>query len=347
MSVKEEETTVAQVRDALLKAGERRPYLLVLSGSGIGRSLRIDKRTYTIGRALDADFRLDDDGVSRHHAKVVVSSQGVILVKDLGSTNGTFVNDERVSTRPLSEGDVLRLGVSTTLKYGLEDDIEASVRQQLFTAATRDTLTGAYNKRSFEEQMVRAMAFSRRHKQPLSIIVFDVDNFKRVNDRYGHLAGDDVLKNVATLFAKEIRIEDTLARIGGEEFCVILPGVDLLRGILAAERLRFALEAVSVDSCAGPIPVRVSLGVAEFDATRHASLEALTSEADARLYEAKEAGRNRVMPAPPERTARQNNLRTIPDGKTFRDLVGHDLPGGEKPLAGEPVLQNAVSKREG
>jgi len=325
MTVKEEETTVARGEDAVVKPGERRPYLLVLSGSGIGRSLRIEKRSYTIGRAQDADFRLDDEGISRHHAKVVVLAHGVVLLKDLGSTNGTFVNDEPVAAHPLAEGDRVQLGATITLKFGLEDDIEANVRQQLFTAATRDPLTNAHNKRSFEEQMVRAMAFSRRHKQALSVIAFDVDHFKRVNDQHGHLAGDDVLRGVSALFQKEIRLEDSLARVGGEEFCVILPGIDLAHAVLAAERLRAALAGTSLSSGAGPIQVTVSLGVAEFDPTRHSSLDALVAEADGRLYEAKHGGRNRVMPRAPQRGSRPH-ARTVPDGRSLRGETSTSAP---------------------
>jgi len=326
MTITDEETTVARGEDAVVKPGERRPYLLVLSGTGIGRSLRIEKRSYTIGRAADADFRLDDEGISRHHAKVVVLAHDVVLLKDLGSTNGTFVNDQQIEAHPLAEGDRVQLGATITLKFGMEDDIEAAVRQQLFTAATRDPLTGAHNKRSFEEQMVRALAFSRRHKQPLSIVAFDVDHFKRVNDEHGHLAGDDVLRAVSALLQKEIRLEDSLARVGGEEFCVILPGIDLAHGVLAAERLRAALEAAVIQTVAGGIQVTMSLGVAEFDAMRHASLEGLVGDADGRLYEAKAAGRNRVMPNPPRRGVRSSS-RTIPDGRALRgEITGSFRP---------------------
>src|SRR5690606_37182452 len=291
--------------------------------------------SYTIGRAQDADFRLDDEGISRHHAKVVVLPHGVVLLKDLGSTNGRFVNDEQVAAHPLREGDRVQHGANITLKFGLEDDIEANVRQQLFTAATRDPLTNAHNKRSFEEQMVHAMAFSRRHKQALSLITFDVDHFKRVNDQHGHLAGDDILRGVAALFQKEIRLEDSLARVGGEEFCVILPGIDLAHGVLAAERLRRTLEDTVLDTSAGPIQITVSLGVAEFDAMRHASLDTLLTEADGRLYEAKKSGRNRVVPAAPHRGSRPNS-RTVPDGRSLRaEAAASILPDSPRPDSSE------------
>jgi len=182
--------------------------------------------------------------------------------------------------------------------------------------------------------MVRAMAFSRRHKQPLSLVTFDVDHFKRVNDEHGHLVGDDVLRGVSAIFQKEIRLEDSLARVGGEEFCVILPGIDLPHGVLAAERLRVALESAPVPSMAGPVEVTVSLGVAEFDATRHPSLETLMTEADGRLYEAKEGGRNRVMPSPPRRGSRSHS-RTVPDGKSLR-VEGGSLPPDARPDGSEP-----------
>lgn len=129
-----------------------------------------------------------------------------------------------------------------------------------------------------------------------------------------------MLRAVSALFQKEIRVEDSLARVGGEEFCVILPGIDLSHAVLAAERLRAALEANVVQSAAGGIQVTVSLGVAEFDAMRHPNLEALVSEADGRLYEAKSSGRNRVMPSPPRRGVRSYS-RTVPDGRTLRGEI--------------------------
>lgn len=316
----EEETTVARGDDAILKPGERRPYLLVLSGSGIGRALKLEKRSYVLGRGQDVDFRLDDEGISRKHAKVVLLPQGVVMLKDLGSTNGTFVNDRRIDAHPLNEGDRVQLGASATLKFGFEADVEAQVREQLFTAATRDPLTGVHNKRSFEEQMVRAIAFSRRHKQPLSLIAFDVDHFKRVNDTFGHIAGDRVLQGVAARFSQELRVEDSLARVGGEEFCVILPGIELANGILAAERLRVAIEKTPFDTDEGAIPVSVSLGVAQFDPVAHPSLGDLVAEADAHLYEAKHAGRNQVRPTP-SRAPRRRATATIPDGSFLETLM--------------------------
>jgi diguanylate cyclase (GGDEF)-like protein len=173
--------------------------------------------------------------------------------------------------------------------------------------------------------MVRAMAFSRRHKQALSLVTFDVDHFKRVNDQHGHLTGDDVLRGVSALFQKEIRLEDSLARVGGEEFCVILPGIDLAHGVLAAERLRLALEGAALETSAGPVRVTVSLGVAEFDAMRHASLDALITEADGRLYEAKKSGRNRVVPGAPHRGSRPHS-RTVPDGRSLRAEALASMP---------------------
>jgi diguanylate cyclase (GGDEF)-like protein len=321
MKDREDETTVARGDDMVVKPGERRPYLLVLSGTGIGRSLKLEKRGYTIGRGQDVEFRLDDEGISRRHAKVVMLPQGVVMLKDLSSTNGTFVNDRKIEAHPLQEGDRVQLGATITLKFGYEDDVEANVREQLFTAATRDPLTGVYNKRSFQEQMVRAIAFSRRHGQALSLIAFDVDHFKQVNDNYGHLAGDEVLKAVAALFAKELRVEDSLARVGGEEFCVILAGIDLNGATLAAERLRVALARSPIDTGDGDmVPVTVSLGVAQFDVQRHMSVTDLVGEADERLYDAKRTGRNQVQPPPQKPRPRKMNP-TVPDGKALEQYL--------------------------
>lgn len=309
---REEETTVARTDDMVLAPGEKRPYLLVLSGSGIGRSLKLEKRGYTIGRGQNVEFRLDDEGISRRHAKILVLPDGVVVLKDLESTNGTFVNDRRIDLHPLNEGDRIQLGGNISLKFGFEDEVEANVREQLFTAATRDPLTSVYNKRSFEEQLVRAIAFSRRHEQPLSLIVFDIDHFKGVNDTHGHLAGDEALKGVAQRFSEALRLEDSLARVGGEEFCVILTGIELVNATHAAERLRRTLTSTPVDvGIELQIAVTVSLGVAQFDAVRHKSMSDLVAEADAQLYQAKRDGRNCVRPAAPPSSG-QRSSKTIP-----------------------------------
>lgn len=293
----EDDTTVTKRTETLVRSpGELQPCLLVLTGSAVGRSFRLTNSAYVIGRGSEVDIRLDDDGVSRQHAKIVLLPKNVTMIKDLGSTNGTYINSAPVDAHPLADGDRIRIGASTCLQFTLEDDIEANLRDHLYSAATRDALTKVPNRRVFEEQLERATAYAKRHGHPLSVILFDIDHFKQVNDEYGHLAGDDVLRGVAEHLASAVRAEDTLARLGGEEFGLILCGNDLHSAIVTGERLRRAIGQSPFATRGGEVSATISAGVAQYDVSVHRTPLELIAAADARLYEAKRSGRNRVCP---------------------------------------------------
>lgn len=297
------------------ETGDKQPYLVVLTGKSTGRSWRLEGGSCTLGRGSNADFLLDDDGISRLHARVFIGADGRMRVKDLTSTNGTFVNNERVDVHELKDGDDIRLGSETTIRYALEDETAAKMRERLFASATHDPLTGVQNKRAFDEQAVRALAFSRRHKTPLSLVIFDIDHFKSVNDKHGHLVGDEVLKLVAGRVLAAIRVEDTLCRVGGEEFAVLLPGIDQENGLLAADRIRTVISRDPFPSLGGDLDISISLGVATFDSVKHTGVEQLVSEADKFLYEAKTHGRNCVRPEPPRRRKVFRDIATVIDGE--------------------------------
>lgn len=305
----EDEPTVTAALTMKSVAEEKRPILVVLTGNSAGRSWRLDEQSCTMGRSTDADFLLDDEGISRLHAKVVLATDGKMKVHDLKSTNGTFVNDERIETHTLENGDRIRLGAATTIRYALEDEVQENVRNHLFISATHDPLTGLQNKRAFDDHALRAVAYSRRHKAPLSLILFDIDHFKSVNDNHGHLVGDEVLKCIAKRITDAIRVEDTFCRVGGEEFAILLPGIDGENGILAADRVRTVISKDPIQCSAGELDVSISLGVAHFDPEKHTAVQQLYAEADGFLYEAKHHGRNCVRPEP------------IVRRKVFRDIA--------------------------
>lgn len=294
MSSNEDETTVAKRSTDESKTRQLYPCLLVLTGRSLGKAFRLEKASVSIGRGEDSDVRLEDDGVSRQHAKVISLPEGLLMIKDLNSTNGTYVNEEPITAHPLADGDRIRIGATTVLKFTVQDAMEVDLREQLYNAATRDALTGAQNRRAFEELMARDMTFSRRHKTALSVVLFDIDHFKKINDTYGHTAGDEVLKQLVKRVQETRRVEDTLVRLGGEEFCVVLAGTPEAGAVLAAERLRLAISRLPFEVGGASIPVTVSLGVAQYSPASHLNLEALMHAADQCLYEAKRAGRNRV-----------------------------------------------------
>ena len=268
-------------------------YLVVLQGTNVGEMHKIEGPELVIGRAASATVRLNDDGISRRHCRIL-SIGGQVIIEDLGSANGTLVNGEMVQHQALKEGDKIRLGATTTLKFTYQDKLDESFQQQMIDAALRDGLTRTYNKKFFQDRLETEFAYARRHKSLLSLVMFDVDYFKRVNDTHGHLAGDAVLVHLARITQSTIRTEDVLARYGGEEFAVICRGIALLNAGVLGERLRVRVEQENFDYQGTRLPVTISVGVAALPEANVATPSELVRDADSALYEAKRSGRNRV-----------------------------------------------------
>lgn len=285
-----------QVRAPASVYGETRcPCLIVLSGRSVGCVYQLDERSYIIGRADDAQITIDDEGVSRQHVKLVCYANGVVMLKDLGSTNGTFINGEAVTTRALADGDRIQVGATAVLKFSVQDNLEAQFQQQLYLAATRDPLTKLYNRRFFEEQLEKDYTYCRRHKAPLSLALADLDHFKEINDAHGHQAGDSILREFARLVTGMVRNEDMFYRIGGEEFALLMRGTRLAGGLMVCERLRAAVEAQQFDHSGRKLHITVSFGVAELDVGVHEEPADLVQQADRLLYAAKANGRNQTQ----------------------------------------------------
>jgi diguanylate cyclase (GGDEF)-like protein len=164
----------------------------------------------------------------------------------------------------------------------------------MYDAALRDGLTKAYNKKFFIDRLETEFAYAKRHRTMLSLVMFDVDHFKRVNDNHGHLAGDAVLVHLARITQSMIRTEDVAARYGGEEFAIICRGIPLLNAGVVGERLRVAVEQANFDFQGRRLPVTISIGVAALPESQASSPGELVGDADEALYEAKRSGRNRV-----------------------------------------------------
>jgi diguanylate cyclase (GGDEF)-like protein len=162
------------------------------------------------------------------------------------------------------------------------------------TAASMDPLTGMFNRRGFSEATARVIEREANAGRPVTVLIFDIDHFKSINDRFGHPAGDEILKLFSTIVINTLRISDLSGRIGGEEFAALLP-CSLEEGVLAAERVREAFEASGIAVDEGPVDTTVSIGVAGGPAGTE--LEVLLAAADTALYQAKRSGRNRVEAA--------------------------------------------------
>ncbi len=244
-----------------------------------------------VGREEGSDLVLDEPDVSRRHALVLPRERGH-AIRDLGSTNGTWVNDAEVEEAALRGGDQIRLG-SAVLKYLAGGDLEALYHSEVRALAQHDGLTGVHNRRHLLDFLERELARCRRHGRPLSLVLLDLDHFKRVNDERGHLAGDEVLRGLARLVAPLARREDCFARYGGEEFALVLPETELEGARLLAERIRRSVEELELRHDGRPLRVTVSGGVAELRPGMEGSV-ALLAAADELLYRAKADGRNRI-----------------------------------------------------
>jgi diguanylate cyclase (GGDEF)-like protein len=285
------------VVDAEPRTERRRAVLIVSAGPHTGRVLTIPVGDLvTLGRSPECTFPFDDASVSLKHARIIFVAEQYIF-KDAASRNGSFVNDARVTTAmPLCDGDRVQLGSSTVLRFSLVGEDEEQSLRRVYDAAIRDGLTGIFNRKHLEERLDAELAYAVRHGSPLSVVIVDVDHFKRVNDTFGHLAGDAVLKVVASLLAQCLRAEDLLARYGGEEFVIVTRGLDAAQALMMADRARVTVAGTAIPHAHQSISVTVSAGVASLTCCGSQRDKAtLLGLADARLYQAKQSGRNRVV----------------------------------------------------
>lgn len=279
----------------LLRSEPKDRHLLVrLNGAGRGHVTPLTIQQFKVGRALDSDVVVADDGVSRKHA-VLIPIGGAYVIEDCDSANGTFVSGQRVDRQVLRDGDTLQFGPTAMFRYTVTDIGQETLLRQLFEASVTDALTGAHNREFFDTQLASELSFARRHKTEVSLVLFDIDHFKRVNDTYGHQAGDEVLICIAQAVRPSMRNEDVFCRYGGEEFAVILRGVNLTGARSCGERLRDTIAALTIGTGRGPVRVTISVGCAAVGSDYDVTSEALLGTADRRLYAAKHGGRNRVV----------------------------------------------------
>ena len=289
---------------ALGDTAQRRPCLILYSGDHTGTRFPLQGPRMTLGRSPECDICLESLGISRRHAELREVGDTVTLY-DLGSSNGTHLNEQRIQAPvDLKDGDVVRLGAAV-LKFYERQSLDALLHDRIYRLATVDSGTDAYTKKYLLEALDREVKLARRTGRPLSVMCLDLDNFKSVNDRFGHNAGDLVLRSAATAAKERLRGSDILGRMGGEEFAVVLPDTDLQAAIELAERVRAAVSARGFDlampaaGAAGQPATTVkhkqtvSIGVTQL--TQHTlDVRDLLGAADAMLYAAKRNGRNRV-----------------------------------------------------
>ncbi len=275
--------------------GKDRATLTVLTGINAGQVFALDGTEHVVGRGTDADVWVEDGGVSRRHARVTCRSDGRYFVEDLGSTNGTFVGAQRVEVGEIRPGDRLQLGPNLVMRFAITDDAEEELQRRLYESSTRDALTRVYNRKYFTERLTAEVAYSRRQRVKLAVLLLDLDDFKLTNDTYGHLAGDMVLRLVSAQMTRLIRVEDLLARWGGEEFVILARSTGKTEAVRLAERIREAIAELEIPVADKPIRITASVGVASMqDVAPEGGPTELVALADLRLYAAKAAGKNRI-----------------------------------------------------
>ena len=272
----------------------RRACLTVLTGAATGHIHKLQRGATLLGRAPQVEVKLPDEGVSRTHARVKVESSQMWL-EDLDSRNGTFLNGIRI-TEPavLKEGDKIQIGRTTVLRFSFHDELDESFHENLMSSALRDPLTKLFNKRYLMDRLDSELKFARRHETSLSLLMLDIDHFKQFNDTHGHLAGDAVLSNLASVLTRAVRNEDVVARFGGEELAVVLRSIPLDPAAALGERLRKTVEQTITVHQDHDLQATISVGVAGFPSTKAETVAQLIDAADQALYRAKHAGRNRV-----------------------------------------------------
>jgi len=284
--------------------------LTVLHGAGPRQMYYVDASGGIIGRGDDVDFRLTNSTVSREHARFQFTDHAIFL-EDLGSTNGTFVDETAVHGSIELPGSCrIRLGQYTVLQFVSVDEDGAVAYQRLQRAMFIDTLTGAGNRRYLNRRLEEELSYGLRHEEPVGVLLADLDHFKLVNDTWGHPVGDKVLAEVSAIMEDKVRIEDSVYRYGGEEFCILVRGIEEEGLLTMAERIREAVERLVVAVDGDEVRITVSIGIAivvpeseDDPATiNEATIEGEDVEkhrvitlADQALYRAKDNGRNQVV----------------------------------------------------
>src|SRR6266446_5391703 len=300
--VKDEEVDTFSGKDR--QERERRPALVFLRGELLAVPIPLDRREVTLGRALEADVRVSDSRASRLHARITTEpgeqkDQTRYRLTDLDSTNGTILNGTPIDDAFLHDGDKFEIG-DQLIRFEMLDEIDREFQQQIHRLLVHDELTGLLTSKSFFSELRREAARAEAEAMPFCVLMMDIDYFKEVNDTYGHLVGSDTLEEVGAVIRQTLRAGDVGARFGGEEFAAFLLDADYAQGLVAAERMRTAIEkhdfsAVRRGSREQPRThkITISVGVASFPDDGRDPIQ-LVELADSALYRAKRSGRNCV-----------------------------------------------------
>jgi diguanylate cyclase (GGDEF)-like protein len=293
----DDKTIIADPGSTVFQPPKRKTASLIqYNGANLGKRIQLNEQRIVVGRTPEAHLFINEASVSRQHAAISSNVAG-FEIEDLGSSNGTFVNDTKVAGKVLlKDGDMIRLG-TILFRFFATDNAESIMADKIYRMATIDAGTDIFNKKYLLDALESEMKFARQYKRPLSIIYYDLDHFKKVNDTLGHNGGDVVLRETAAICKAAIRKNDVIGRYGGEEFVIILPDTDQRTAAELAERLRVAVEnhvfKIEVDSKVVAHRQTMSMGVSQMTPDMQ-TIELFLESADKKLYHSKQTGRNKV-----------------------------------------------------
>ena len=231
--------------------------LLVLTGVNVGHRIPMtpEMERITIGRDETADIVLEDESISRRHC--VISFEGERwFIEDLKSTNGTYVAHQFIDRVPLENGDLIAVG-RTIFRFFFNRDIEKFYREEIHRLAIIDSLTQIHNRRFLVDFIDREMSRCRRRKHPMTMILFEVSGFSSINQRYGHLSGDHVLREVAGRLVRRVRREELIARSNDNQFAIILPETTMDEANKFAEIIEHTIAVMDIKFDGWTIPVSI------------------------------------------------------------------------------------------
>jgi diguanylate cyclase (GGDEF)-like protein len=278
--------------------GKKAAALVVLRGPDVGRQYQLRRHRVVLGRGESADLILHDKKISRAHAVVDalrMGDQTLYRLNDLDSANHVFVNGVQTATSFLSDGDKIQLG-DALLKFELHDAIDSMFHGEIRNRIRYDELTGLLTYETFRTALAWELGRETSSAKGCAVLMMDLDDFKKLNDTYGHLAGSAVLRDVGAMIRANVRHFDVAARYGGEEFVAYLPDTELGEAVTAAGRVRALLADHAFAHAGRRIRLTISMGVSHYPEDGH-ELQPLIQSADERLYDAKRAGKNRVVGA--------------------------------------------------
>lgn len=298
--------TVISSLDELDMDDNKDPFLTFIWGPRMGELVALEQDQTLVGRSSDCDLWVEDGAISRRHFAIILRGKDAYIA-DLGSTNGTLVNGERVSAqKKLVDGDKIQISRETILEFTYLDKTRQLSEKKRYEMGTTDPVTGTFNKRYFIDRLKEEFSFAKRGQRALSLMMFDIDHFKKLNDAHGHLAGDFVLQKMGQLIAKTIRVHDIFCRYGGEEFVILMRDTSIQNAVNLADRLRRIIAEHEFIYEGKLLPVTISCGVS-LVSDEHTNENDFVATADQYLYQAKNSGRNRVCASCQPEPLRENS----------------------------------------